>query len=232
MSRQRRAGIWFSIGAALVGAGVGYVLQGVGLAIFEAAGFLIAGAFALKFVPEVLPPPPEAVPRPAVGDSAAVVRRRRTEGFAVLFLGLPFVLAGVVLAIGLPGGAGELAAIGFAGLAFVTFATAFVAVAAGGERMDRWRLRRYERTTTRLLDEREEYARRVDPAVEREKARRLGRLVHFLFAAQLAAFLALGPLLLAGLSSSDIVRAGGAILTLAIFGGFVAWAVRRRGASS
>jgi hypothetical protein len=232
MSRQRRAGIWFSVGAALLGAGVGYALEGVGLAIVEAAGFLIAGAFALKFVPEVLPPPPEAVARPAVGDSPAVVRRRRTAGFAVLFVGWPFVLAGVVLAIGLPGGAGELAAIGFAGIAFVAFAAAFVAVAMGGERMDRWRLRRYERTTARLRSEREGYTRRVDPAIEREKGRRLIRLAHFLFAAQLAVLVALAPLLIAGLSSSGVIRTAGGILSLAVLGGFVAWAVRRRGASS
>jgi hypothetical protein len=93
MSRQRRFGIWLAVLGAIAGASIGYALEGVGLAIAEALAFLFAGVVAFRYVPEVLPPPPGSVVRPPIGQSPTAVRRRRTEGFAVLVAGVPMVVA-------------------------------------------------------------------------------------------------------------------------------------------
>jgi hypothetical protein len=87
------------------------------------------------------------------------------------------VVASVILAIGPPAGTGRLAAIVFAAVASIWLGFALVVTSAGGERLDRWRLRRYERTVERLREQRALYEQTVDPAVERAKQERLTRLL-------------------------------------------------------
>jgi hypothetical protein len=227
MSRQRRFGIWLAVLGAIAGASIGYALEGVGLAIAEALAFLFAGVVAFRYVPEVLPPPPGSVVRPPIGQSPTAVRRRRTEGFAVLVAGVPMVVASVILSIGLPAGTGRLAAIVFAAVASIWLGFALVVTSAGGERLDRWRLRRYERTVERLREQRALYEQTVDPAVERAKQERLTRLLIACAVAPALVATALLPALLASLSSSPAISAVGAIASIVALAALAVWAIRR-----
>ena len=103
------------------------------------------------------------------------MRRRRHEGIALVALGVPMALLAGVLAVVVPAGAPRVVVVFFGVAAVLWYGGWFVVTAFGGERMDRWRLRRYERTVEMLRAEREEYDRRVDSAVERAKRERLIR---------------------------------------------------------
>lgn len=223
MSRYRRIQLRVIALQSLVCAAVGYAVEGIVFAAFLVAFILVVGYLTVRFVPEIRPPPPESVPRPAVGQSAIAVSRRRSDGIAMVALGLPMALLAGVLAVVAPPGAPRVAAIAFAAAALLWYGAWFVAATFGGERLDRWRLRRYDRTVEMLRAEREAYDRRVDPAADRAKRERLIRLAHLFLALHLAGLL----IVLTGLVGMAWPPAGIA-LAVTLLAAAVAWFARRR----
>ena len=184
MTRQRRIGLWMAGASVPIGAVVGYALDGVAIAVVDAVLLGTVGLGVVFLAPQMLPPPPAAVPRPAVGDSPGAVRRRRTEGFVVLLTGLPVVAACVLLAIVVPAGTWRWVVVGIGSIYSAGLAYAFVLSAPSGEWVDRVRTRKYERTVARLDADRQVFRELVDPEVEAAKSRRLIRWFLVLLAAQ------------------------------------------------
>jgi hypothetical protein len=168
----------------VIGALVGYAIEGAGMAALMAVVMGAAGLAGMVLAPEVLPPSPAVLPRPAVGDSPSAVRRRRTEGFVALFTGVPIVVACVLLAVVVPAGPWRWIVVAVAVIYSAGIAYAFVLSALSGERIDRIRTRKYERGVARLEADRRLYRELVDPEVEAAKGRRLVRWFLVLLAVQ------------------------------------------------
>jgi hypothetical protein len=175
VTRHRRIAIRLAVLGTLGAAAFGYAMEGVGLAIFEGLLLAVIGVGLVFLAPQQRPPSPAIVPRPTVGDSRDAIRRRRTAGFVIVWTGVPFVLCCVGLAVVVPWGPAAYAAIAIAVTYLGVMVYGFVLAAMGGERLDRLRVRRYERTVERLSADRELYEATVDSAAEAAKGKRLFR---------------------------------------------------------
>ena len=226
MSRQRRIGAALLAVVVLIVVPVSYALEGVGLAIVEGVLLALGGALGLWLAPEVKPPPPESVPRPAIGSSPEVVRRRRTEGFAVLVGGLPLAAAAVLVAIAADSETARLIGWVAAIVLLTFFGGGFLMVVASGRRWDRLRQRSYDRSVARAAADRAFYERHVDPSAERAKERRIVRLILVTLLWPLPVGLAIAPALLATQSGSALVTGAGMVSSLFLLVALPAVALR------
>jgi len=206
---------------AVAGAGIGYALEGVGLAIVEFLVFVLAGVFVGKFLPALTSPSPSSIARPPVGDSLDAVRQRRNERLTAGVTGVPIAfLLGVVALIAEP----LEAKLAVAALAVLVVGWTALLWASSGRSAfwDRVRLGLYERAVARAEEQRRRYdEQQVDRRRERQQLMRVGQALVGMHVAMLVLGLALVPGLLAERSSSPVARTAGAILSAGLFLGLL-----------
>ena len=160
----------FAVLGTLGAAAVGYAFDGVLLALFEGGLFAIVGFGVLAIAPQQRPISPSIIPPPDLGDSPEAARRRLTARIMLISLRLPLVLGGVLLAVALPAGPAVYVVVALTAAYVVRLGYVIALTAVRGDRFDRLRQSRYERTVARLEADRQVYEATVDP--EREAAKR------------------------------------------------------------
>jgi hypothetical protein len=169
----------FAVLGTLGAAAVGYAFDGVLLALFEGGLFAIVGFGVLAIAPQHRPLSPSIIPPPDLGDSPEAARRRVTVRIMLLSLRLPLVLVGILVAVALPAGPAVYVVIALTAAYVVRLGYVIALTAVRGERFDRQRQRRYERTVARLEADQRVYEAKVDPEREAAKAQRSLRLALF-----------------------------------------------------
>jgi hypothetical protein len=223
---QRRVGIALVATATTAAATVGYVTDGVAMAVVQGTLFLVGGLLGLRFMPDPAPPPSSSIPRPAVGSSRSAVRRRRDERIASIAVALPLTAGAVLIAFLADDATVRLVAGLTAILCVLAFGAAGLLASAPGPFWDRARIRLYERAVARADERRASWEQRADPAAERIKERRIGAFFLLIFLWPLGFLLALGPALLGAASGSPTLAAVGAIVSVALVAVFLGWSWR------
>jgi len=174
---QRRVALAVIMVGAVMGAVVGLVTEGVGLAVVEAVMFLGCGALAFRLGPIAKPPSPGIVVRPPVGQSQAVRAGRGNERIGVLAMGVPLVALLLLAAVVAPGTGPRLALAGAALAVLILYARALWLVGRGTLASDRRRLQAYDRQVRRLSEDQRWYEENVDPVAQRRRLARAGKVV-------------------------------------------------------
>jgi hypothetical protein len=181
----------FAVLGTLGAAAVGYAMDGVGLAVFEGGLVAIVGFGVLAIAPQQRPISPSIIPPPDLGDSAEAARRRLTARVMLISLRLPVALFGVLLAVMLPAGPAVYVVVALTAAYAVRLGYVIALTAVRGERFDRLRQRRYERTVARLEADRRVYDAKVDPEREAAKVQRSLRMALYFGTAAAAVALVL-----------------------------------------
>jgi hypothetical protein len=226
MSPRRRTGAILVLIAAVAGATVGYLSDGIGMAVAEGVLIVLGGTLGLRLAPDPAPAPPESIPRPALGSSRGASRRRHEQAFAIAFGGLPLVGGAALIAILADNPTARVVGAVAAVVTAVWVGGGLVATSAPGARWDLRRRRSYETNVSRAARERALWEQRHDPVRERVKQQRLVGLLLIALLFPLGLALALVPAFAAALSDSAAIKAIALLLSLGALTAVLRWAWR------